>query len=166
MIARDLGLGHPGGPVVETLAARGSRLIPLPYTVKGMSLSFSGFVTAVRKAAERGVAIEDLCYSIQETAFAMLAEVVDRAIGCTQKEELLVTGGVAANSRLREMLRAIGTERDIHFEPVPQALAGDNGAMIAYTGSLQLSAGEQLPVAESGVLPRWRTDEVAVGWYA
>ena len=164
MIARELGIGHPGGPVIESLASKGSEYINLPYVVKGMSLSFSGFVTAAEKASKKGIRKEDLCFSIQETAFAMLAEVVDRALGCTQKQELLVTGGVAANKRLQEMLETIGDERGVEFKPVPSEYAGDNGAMIAWTGLLQQKYGENLLVTESQVLPRWRTDEVDITW--
>ena len=67
-----------------------SNYIKLPYTVKGMDLSFSGLLTAAIRKYESGEAIEDVCYSLQETAFAMLVEVTERAIAHTKKVEVLI----------------------------------------------------------------------------
>lgn len=82
---REVGLGHPGGPIVEKLAKKSSKYIQLPYTVKGMDLSFSGLLTATIRKYEKGASLEDLCYSLQETAFSMLTEVTERALEHTKK---------------------------------------------------------------------------------
>ena len=100
VFARYAGLPHPGGPHVEKLALKGSRYIELPYVVKGQDVSFSGLLTAAIKKLKNGVRLEDLCYSLQETAFSMICEVTERALVHTGKDSILLTGGVAANNRL------------------------------------------------------------------
>ncbi|MEM2047546.1 MAG: tRNA (adenosine(37)-N6)-threonylcarbamoyltransferase complex transferase subunit TsaD [Candidatus Jordarchaeales archaeon] len=163
MLARALGLKHPGGPKVEELARKGSTFIPLPYVVKGMDLSYSGVYTAaVGKIGS--CKVEDLCYSVQEVCFSMLAEVTERALAHTRKGDVLLTGGVGRNRRLQEMIRVIAEEHGASFHVVPQQLAGDNGAMIAWTGILEYVSGRILRVEESYVKPRWRLDEVQVSW--
>lgn len=165
VFAREAGLGNPGGPIIEKLAMRGNQYIPLPYTVKGSDLSFSGLLTAVLTRLREGkYKIEDLAYSLQETAFAMLTEVTERALAHTMKKELLLTGGVAANKRLQEMLRSVANEHDAKFAVVPIKLAGDNGAMIAWTGILHYLHNDILPVEQSVVLPKWRLDEAEIVW--
>ena len=169
VFAREAGLrpepGKPLGALVEELAKKGRELLPLPYTVKGMDLSFSGLLTAAIRMLKTGrYRLEDLCFSLQEVAFSMLAEVTERALAYTEKEELLLTGGVAANERLRSMLRAVAEEHGARFDVVPKKLALDNGAMIAWTGLLAFRAGLRTPVEESHVRPRWRIDEVPIPW--
>ncbi len=168
---RAAGLEFPAGPKIEDLARRVEKkrkfqgyhgYIELPYTVKGMDLSFSGIVTDAIRKLERGEKLEDLCFSFQETLFSMLTEVTERALAHTRKEEVILTGGVAANSRLREMLSIMCKERGAKFYTVPKELAGDNGAMIAWTGILiYKSSGCKEPV---DIKPRERTDEVDVTW--
>ncbi len=163
MFARALGLKHPGGPKVEELAGKGKLFIQLPYVVKGMDLSYSGLYTAaIGKIGH--CRIEDLCYSVQEVCFSMLAEVTERALAHTGKREVLLTGGVARNKRLQEMIEYISKEHDAEFHVVPPSLAGDNGAMIAWTGILEYASGRIIRVEESRVKPRWRLDEVTVPW--
>lgn len=158
--ARSKGLPHPGGPKIEALA-RGGEYIHLPYTVKGMDLAFSGLISA---AQESTAPIEDVCHSLQETAFAMCVEVTERALAQTGKDEVLLVGGVAANSRLREMLQTMCKERGAKlFVPEPQ-FCGDNGAMIAYTGKVMLEAGATLPLEASRANSHYRPDEVEVVW--
>ncbi|MEM3587194.1 MAG: hypothetical protein QXO71_07745, partial [Candidatus Jordarchaeaceae archaeon] len=153
----------PGGAKIERLAREGKRFVPLPYTVKGMDLSYSGLLTAsLSKRNEYG--IEELCYSLQEVAFSMLTEVTERAVAHTGKKEVLLTGGVGRNKRLQEMLRVISSEHDAAFYVVPENLAGDNGAMIAWAGLLAYKSGQTLKVEESFVRPKWRLDEVDVPW--
>jgi N6-L-threonylcarbamoyladenine synthase len=152
---REAGLGHPGGPKIEQLAKKG-KYLKLPYVVKGMDLSFSGILSeATRKLKTEK--LEDICYSLQETCFAMLMEVVERAVAHTDKTEVLLTGGVAANKRLQEMLRIMCEERGAKFAVVPSEYAGDNGAMIARTGLL---VGERTD--DTAIRPRWRTDDVDI----
>jgi N6-L-threonylcarbamoyladenine synthase len=161
--ARYLNLGFPGGPVIERLARRG-KYIEMPYTVKGMDLCFSGLLTHAIRLVESGYKIEDVCHSLQETAFSMLVEVTERALAHSGKEEVLLTGGVAANERLREMLRIMCSERGAKFYAVDKEYASDNGAMIAWNGLLMLKSGYSINVRESKIKPYWRTDEVEVTW--
>jgi N6-L-threonylcarbamoyladenine synthase/protein kinase Bud32 len=165
---REVGLKHPGGPKIENIARGVSEqdFIDLPYTVKGMDLSFSGLLTKAKKyyTTHGKNVIPALCYSIQEITFAMIAEVTERALAHTQKRELLLTGGVAQNQRLQSMLQTVAKDHEADFYNVPRALAGDNAAMIAWTGILQFNYGDQLDVADSTVLPRWRIDEAETPW--
>lgn len=158
--ARSKDLPHPGGPLIEKYASQGG-YIDLPYTVKGMDLAFSGLVSA---AKESRAPLEDVCYSLQETAFAMCVEVTERALAQTGKNEVLLVGGVGANRRLQQMLRTMCEDRGASFYVPQNIYLGDNGAMIAYTGRLMLTHGEALPICDSTVNPNFRSDEVAVTW--
>ncbi len=160
---RETGLEFPAGPKIEELAKKGN-WIELPYVVKGMDLSFSGILTECLKKYESGFKIEDLCFSLQETYFSMLTEVVERALAHTGKKEVLLTGGVAANKRLQEMLSIMCNERGAKFYVVPKEFAGDNGAMIAWTGLLAYKSGKKQKIEETEIKPKWRTDEVEVKW--
>ncbi|MFQ6052603.1 MAG: KEOPS complex N(6)-L-threonylcarbamoyladenine synthase Kae1 [Candidatus Bathyarchaeia archaeon] len=163
--AREAGLPYPGGPAVEKLALKGERLIALPYVVKGMDLSFSGLLTAAVQELRSGRwRLEDLCFSLQEVAYAMLGEVTERALAHTRKEELLLTGGVAANGRLRSVVRSIAEEHGASPKFVPQGYATDNGAMIAWTGVVAYLSGVRTPIESSYIDSRWRLDEVEVPW--
>ncbi len=161
--ARFVGLQHPGGPKVEELAKKAKRYIPLPYTVKGMDFSFSGLTTAAQEALKNS-ALPDVCHSFQETAFAMLVEVTERAVAHTEKTEVLLAGGVGANTRLREMLRIMCEDRSIGFYVPEKRFMGDNGAMIAYLGLLMYKAGYKTEIADSGVNPNYRPDDAVVVW--
>ncbi len=161
--ARSVGLSHPGGPKVEELAHQAKQYIPLPYTVKGMDLSFSGLSTAATQAAKK-YDLADVCYSLQETAFAMLVEVTERAMAHAEKKEAMLVGGVGANKRLAEMLTIMCEERGAKFFLPQRKFMGDNGSMIAYTGLLMLKSGIATPLTESKVRPGYRTDDVPVTW--
>lgn len=162
--SRSVGLGHPGGPKVEKMAKNYSKYIKLPYTVKGMDLSFSGLLTAAIRKYESGESIEDVCYSLQETAFSMLVEVTERAIAHANKREVMLCGGVAANSRLREMLATMSQEHYCEFYMPPVKYCGDNGAMIAWMGQLMNKHGLVRDVKDTGVIQKYRTDQVDVPW--
>jgi universal protein Kae1 len=163
--ARAAGLEYPGGPDIERKATRGEKLIPLPYTVKGMDLSYSGLLTAITAELQTGKhRIEDLCFSLQETAYAMLGEITERALAHTAKPELLLTGGVAANKRLGSIVKSIAEEHGAKPYVVPIRLAADNGAMIAWTGILAYNSGNRTPIEASHVNPNWRMDQVEVPW--
>jgi N6-L-threonylcarbamoyladenine synthase/protein kinase Bud32 len=163
--ARLAGLEYPGGPAIEKFAQKGSKLIPLPYAVKGMDMSFSGLLTAVSNEFKSGKhTTSDLCYSLQETGYAMLGEVTERALAHTRKPELLLTGGVGANKRLRGVIKEIAEEHGAKPYYVPISLATDNGAMIAWTGILAYTYGIRTLIETSFVDPRWRLDEVEIPW--
>jgi universal protein Kae1 len=161
--AREVGIAG-GGPAVEELAKRGGKYIPLPYVVKGMDLSFSGLLSEATRKVGMGERLEDVCYSLQETAFAALVEVTERALAHTEKREVVLTGGVASNQRLREMLRLMCRDQGVNFYVPPQEFCVDNGAMIAWTGILAFKHGITTKVEESAVRQRWRTDEVEIPW--
>lgn len=107
---------------------------------------------------------EDLCYSMQETVFAMLVETAERALAHTGKKELLLAGGVACNSRLQEMCRIMCEERGCKlFVPAREFLV-DNAGMIAYTGEIMFKAGIKKKPENVDIKPRERTDDVEVNW--
>lgn len=168
VFAREAGLrsrkGLPLGAAVEQFALKGKKLISLPYVVKGMDLSLSGLLTAATSALHDGCRLEDVCYSLQENAFSMVTEVTERALAHTEKKEVLLTGGVAANKRLQSMLTVISEEHDARFAVVPLEFATDNGAMIAWAGVLAFRYGLVMPLEESFVKLRWRVDKVDVPW--
>ena len=151
---RIMGLGFPAGPKIEELAKKG-KYVELPYVVKGMDASFSGILTKVEQLLKKGVSKEDLCFSLQETCFAMMTEVAERAMAHTEKKELLLVGGVGANKRFCEMLAIMCKERGATFYKVPLSLAGDQGAMIAWEGYLRRKESGDMEVN-----PHWRVDEV------
>jgi universal protein Kae1 len=162
---RHLGLSHPGGPKLEELALKASRYIDMPYIVKGMDLSFSGLSTAAKDAVDAHPAEkENVCYSFQETAFAMLTEVTERAMSHLGKDEVLLAGGVGANRRLQQMLQTMCEDRDGRFYVPEKKFLGDNGTMIAYLGLLMLNSGNTTPLDKSQVRPNYRPDDVEVTW--
>lgn len=158
-LARGLDLEMPGGPRIEALA-QGGKYIELPYVVKGMDISFTGLVTESVKRFSKGEKKEDIAFSFQETCFAMLAEVAERAMAHADKAELLLVGGVAANRRLQEMLTTMARERGSKFLVVPIKYAGDNGANIAVTGIEAYRRGYSIPVAKSAIRQKWRVDDL------
>ena len=159
--ARYIGLGFPGGPKIEQLALNG-KYVELPYVVKGMDLELSGIITKATDLYKKGISKEDLCYSLQETMFAMLTEVSERALAHTQKNELVLVGGVAANKRLCSMLDIMCRERDSKFYAVPLKYSGDQAVQIAFQGLLQFKAGNTIAKEKLDIDPMWRTDQVEI----
>jgi len=162
--AREASIPFPGGPEIERLAEEGRRYIELPYSVKGMDVAFSGILTAALTCLKRGERLEDICFSLQETIFAMLTEVTERAMAHLKKSEVLLGGGVARNRRLQEMVRTMAEERGATFFVPPPDLCVDNGAMIAYTAELMYRAGIGVSPEQADVDQRYRTDQVDVVW--
>nr|MBE5724944.1 putative tRNA N6-adenosine threonylcarbamoyltransferase [Cucujiformia] len=115
--ARVLKLSNDPSPGfnIEQLAKKGSKYLPLPYCVKGMDVSFSGILTYMEerfhKLLKEGYAHEDLCFSLQETIFAMLVETTERALAHVGSSEVLIVGGVGCNLRLQEMMKIMCEER-------------------------------------------------------
>jgi N6-L-threonylcarbamoyladenine synthase/protein kinase Bud32 len=110
----------------------------------------------------KGAKIEDLSYSMQETAFAMLVEAAERAMAHTNKKELVLGGGVGCNSRLQEMCRIMCEERNAKFFCPARDLLIDNSAMIAFTGELMIK--NAVSPDKVDIRPRERTDDVKVNW--
>ncbi len=155
----------PMGRMIELLALKGKTYIPLPYAIKGMDVSLSGILTeAIKLYKSNKYPLEDLCYSLQETIFSMLVEVTERALAQLRKNEILVTGGVAANNRLKEMLSEMAREHDARFFGLNADLAIDNGVMIAWLGYLSYTSGQRMDVSETFVEQRYRPEEVKVTW--
>jgi N6-L-threonylcarbamoyladenine synthase len=163
--ARDLGLGFPGGPKIEMLAKEGTKYIPLLYSVKGMDVAFSGILTHMERKLIGKEKNEDIAFSVQETVFAMLIEVAERAMAHCGKKELVLGGGVACNKRLQEMALLMCEARGATCYIPPNQLLVDNAAMIAWTGYLMHTKGGITDDARTlAIKPYERTDDVSVAW--
>ncbi len=163
VFGRKLGLGFPAGPVLDKMYFEGKKYVELPYTVKGMDLAFSGLQTAaVQKIGKEKK--EDLAYSLLHNAFAMVAEVAERALAHTEKKELLLTGGVAASKGMREMLGKMCEDRGARLFVPPFEACLDNGLLPAWLGIVEFKAGNRMNVEDSAVDQRQRTDSVDVNW--
>src|SRR5260370_38595183 len=97
---------------------------------------------------------------MQEVGFFLLAEVVERRLVQTQKREVLLAGGVAANNRLKVMISEVAKDHGASFPPVPISLSGDCGAQIACSGQLAYSYGGGISISQSVFVPAWRLREV------
>lgn len=161
---RSVGMNFPSGPTIEQLAKKATKYIPLPYSIKGMDIAFSGLLTVALQQYEKGENLENICFSMQETMFAALTEVTERAMAHTEKNEVLLGGGVAANMRLREMVRLMAEDRDAAFFVPDKKVCVDNGAMIAWLGYLMYNSGTRMSIAETSIDQRFRTDMVEVTW--
>jgi len=164
---REIGLGFPAGPKIEQLAKKG-KYIELPYNVKGMDVEFSGIITHCINLYNKGIPIEDLCYSLQEVGFAMLIEVTERALAHTGKDEALLIGGVAANQRFVQMLNKMCEEREAKAYACPLKYSMDNGVQIAIAGLLQYEHNYKVykgkEIEKADINPNWRIDEVETPW--
>jgi N6-L-threonylcarbamoyladenine synthase/protein kinase Bud32 len=160
---RHVGWSHPGGPKIER-AARDGEYIELPYVVTGMDFSFSGIMSAAKQAVDEGVPVEDVCCSLQETTFAMLTEVAERALSLTSTTELVLGGGVGQNRRLQEMLGEMCEARGVDFFAPEDRFLRDNAGMIAVLGAKMAAAGDTIAVADSRVDSGFRPDQVPVTW--
>ncbi|KAF2811483.1 O-sialoglyco protein endopeptidase-like protein [Mytilinidion resinicola] len=166
---------------IEQLAKKGRHLIELPYAVKGMDASFSGILAAAdvlaaqisedldegkRLRAEDGEVVTkaDLCFSLQETVFAMLVEITERAMAHVGSSEVLIVGGVGCNERLQEMMALMAKDRGGSVFATDERFCIDNGIMIAHAGLLAYETGIRMPLEESTCTQRYRTDEVFVAW--
>ncbi|HET7149375.1 MAG TPA: KEOPS complex N(6)-L-threonylcarbamoyladenine synthase Kae1 [Candidatus Nitrosopolaris sp.] len=166
---RHLGFSSPCGDRIERLASQSSgNYQSLPYVVKGNDVSFSGLLTAaIRAVSDQGNELEcgDVSYSLQETAFSMITEAVERALSFTSKRQFLIVGGVAANNRLARMLKIACERQSSKFYLCPAEYAGDNGAQIAWAGMLQyMTTRKNVEIEEALVYQSWRIDEVEVSW--
>lgn len=142
-VARMMGLGYPGGPTVDRLAAGGDpSAVPLPRPDPGgLNWSFSGLKTAVRTQLDRPSrpSDADMCASFQAAAVEVLVDRVVRGAKQTGVRRVTIGGGVAANRGLRAALSASGLE--VYLPPVSRCT--DNAAMIALAGRLRLLQGQQ-----------------------
>jgi len=159
---RSLGFASPCGKNIEELASTSSNYVTLPYSVKGNDVSFSGLLSATKSVAKKNKI--DACYSLQETAFAMISESVERALSFTRKKELMIVGGVAANKRLSEMLQDVCKRHGCKFFVVPLKYAGDCGSQICWTGILESKVKSGTLLKDTFVTQSWRLDSVVVNY--
>lgn len=169
--ARVLKLSNDPSPGynIEQMAKKGEKLIDLPYTVKGMDVSFSGILSYIEGIANNMIksgecTAEDLCFSLQETIFSMLIEISERAMAHCGSNEILIVGGVGCNKRLQDMMGVMAEERGATLYATDQRFCIDNGAMIAQAGYEMYCAGIRTPLEETWCTQRYRTDEVEVVW--
>ncbi len=163
--ARDLGYGFPGGPILDKIyfEANKEEYIDLPYSVKGMDMAFSGLLTSARKLIDK----EDkkqLIYSFMHTTYAMLIEVVDRALSYTKKREVIVIGGVAASKSLKEMLEYFAKQHNIRLFIPPMVVCLDNGLIIADLGLKRFIHQGPQDLEQTKINPKYRTDEQYINW--
>nr|KAJ3420247.1 putative tRNA threonylcarbamoyladenosine biosynthesis protein kae1 [Polyrhizophydium stewartii] len=169
--ARIVGLPNDPAPGynVEQCAKRGKTFVELPYGVKGMDVSFSGILTFIESVAEdklkKGlVTVDDLCYSLQETLFAMLVEITERAMAHVGSSEVLIVGGVGSNVRLQEMMESMVKDRGGRLFATDERFCIDNGLMIAQAGALMYATGIVTELENTNCTQRYRTDDVYVAW--
>lgn len=161
---RELGIPFPAGPVLDKMYFESTKYIELPYTVKGMDLSFSGILTSAKQQIGK-YNQNDLVYSFLHTNYAMLLEVVERALYYAKKKEVMVVGGVAASKALRTMLEELGKQRKVKLGFVPLEYAGDNGAMIAWQGYLQYVKGkERQKIEQTKTDANQRLDSIKISY--
>jgi N6-L-threonylcarbamoyladenine synthase len=177
--ARTLNISNDPAPGynIEQLAKKGKVLLDLPYAVKGMDCSFSGILARVDELAaqmKRGeltdsmtgkaVTPEDLCFSLQETVFAMLVEITERAMAHVGSNQVLIVGGVGCNERVQEMMGIMANDRGGSVYATDERFCIDNGIMIAHAGLLAYRTGFETPLEDSTCTQRFRTDDVWVRW--
>jgi N6-L-threonylcarbamoyladenine synthase len=163
-LGRELGYNSPAGKRIEILASQSKDYLEMPYTVKGNDVSYSGILTYAKNLIKKGVRKEDVCFSVQETAFAMLTEVTERLLAFSEKNEIILTGGVAANRRLQDMIKGLSDVHNSTFSAIPREFSGDCGAQIALVGLLQYRSNNLTSIDKSFVRQSWRIDEVDVTW--
>jgi len=161
-VGRSMGLKHAHGSVIEEMAKKG-RYTPLPYSVKGMDLVFTGLLTEAQGKLKNHRR-EDVCYSLQETAFSMLVEATERALALTKRKEMILCGGVAQNRRLQAMLRVMAKPHGCRLFVTEGQFNADNGAMIALTANLMYKGGVRMKLSECKAVQKMRVDEVEVKW--
>lgn len=154
---------------------RGGKLVPLPYVVKGMDVSVSGtlqraeeLAKEVKRAEREGrpheLSVPDLCFALQETLFAALVEITERAMAHVGAADVLVVGGVGCNGRLQAMLDVMARERGGKLYATDDRYCIDNGAMIAWPGILAHKSGAKMQLRDTTCTQRYRTDQVHAVW--
>lgn len=169
--ARILNISNDPAPGynIEQMAKKGKKYVELPYTVKGMDVSFSGILSAIETIAKEQlpkglVTPEDLCFSLQETAFAMLVEITERAMAHVGSREVMIVGGVGCNLRLQQMMEDMVKQRAGLLYATDDRFCIDNGLMIAQAGVLEFKTSGPTKMEDTTCTQRFRTDEVEVLW--
>ena len=162
-LGRHFGLSSPAGPKIEALANAHSspaEILDLPYVIKGNDVSYSGLLSAAKDLYSAGATKESVSYSVQEFSFSILTEATERALAFTDKQELLVTGGVAANQRLAGMLQKMCDSRGVKLGVIAKQYAGDCGAQIGAAGFLFYESGQAVKPQNAFIRQSWRIDRV------
>lgn len=139
-LARFLELGYPGGPVIQEMGRNGDAeryRLPRPMLGKGFGFSFSGLKTAVIRLAEaegRQLRLADLCASLQAAVSETIMNKVAAALDETNAPRLIMAGGVAANTVLRDAIGSLARARQVELLLPPLSLCTDNAAMVAAQG--------------------------------
>ena len=166
--AKMLGLGYPGGPAIERLAATGRAErfdFPRPMTNRpGLDFSFSGLKTyTLNTVTEHGndeATKADIARAFVDAVVDTFVIKCTRALRATGHGALVVSGGVSANRQLRDGFRRMGERLGVAVRYPKLEFCTDNGAMIAYAGHERLSRGQRDGTSFS-VRPRWPLDELA-----
>jgi N6-L-threonylcarbamoyladenine synthase len=165
-VARALGLGYPGGPLIDALAAKGRKgVVHLPRPMPGplLEFSFSGLKTAVATrvcsgGVPQGQALADMCAAFQDVVCGALAEKLIRAAMVEGTRDVVLGGGVAANRELRERVVSLARAQGLTAHLPTPASCTDNAAMIAYAGAMRATCepgdGWDLVAASTSLLPR------------
>lgn len=167
--AKLLGLGYPGGPALAKIALQGKARFTLPRPMlhsKDLNFSFSGLKTAVLTLVNKTQPLDtqaqaDIAWEFQEAVTEILTAKCMTALRETGLDNLIVSGGVGANTRLRERLNQ-ATKRKLCKVSYPRLeFCTDNGAMIAFSGSQRLKAMQiEAQDYRFGVRPRWDLAEL------
>jgi N6-L-threonylcarbamoyladenine synthase len=155
-VAKLLGLPYPGGPVIDRLAQKGNceafRFPLVKISDRALDFSFSGIKTAVLRMVKENEKLKedplrlDLCASFQEAVVNSLWSTTMRAARLRHPKSLMLSGGVAANSRLRQVFSERSAEAALKFYYPKPILTTDNAAMIAAAGTAKLMRGETADV--------------------
>ena len=171
--AKLLGLGYPGGPALSKLALQGrgdAFALPRPLLHSpDLDFSFAGLKTAVMTQYKRLGPMPDeeqradLAASTQAAIVEVLVKKSLKALKQTGLKRLVVSGGVGANSLLRQQLNDAAAKRGLRVHYPELALCTDNGAMIALAAAMRLQAGTSVPANDYAfdVRPRWPLDQIA-----
>lgn len=161
--AKILGLGYPGGPAVERLAATGdAKAVPLPRPLLGSAephFSFAGLKSAVMRAKQADIHQDaDIAAAFQQAAIDCVIDRTRRALSAAgEVSALVVAGGVAANAAIRGALEGLAGDNGLRFVAPPLALCTDNAAMIGWAGVERFAMGEESPL-DFAARPRWPLD--------
>ncbi|MGC8572307.1 MAG: KEOPS complex N(6)-L-threonylcarbamoyladenine synthase Kae1 [Candidatus Micrarchaeia archaeon] len=160
--ARYAKLKPAWGSTVAKASEHGS-YIPMPYTVKGMDFTFTGLLTYAEKMLDEH-SLNDTAYSLQETAFSMLCEATERALLLLKKKSIIICGGVAQSSRLKEMVMKMAEQHNASVYTAPNEFNADNGAMIAVVAEHMLRSKEHFDIDECTINQKYRIDNAKIMW--
>lgn len=144
-VSRAVGLGYPGGPIIDKMAKEGKPTYKLPRThFENLDFSFSGVKTAVLNLInkEKDLNVNDLCASFEEAVTDVLVENVLRAVDELHVSKVAIAGGVSANSYLRDRMQKIGSMHNLKIYYPELILCTDNAAMIGAAAYYNFLAGK------------------------